>query len=227
MPKKGNIKDLAGQRFGKLIAIKHIGFDKNRRAIWLCICDCGNTIEKSNILSSNGARSCGCIKKEGLKHGYFVDGTKSKYRSLTNCWKSLIHRCYNPNNKSFYRYGGRGITVCEEWLDKSEGLQNFINWALGHNWQKGLTIDRTDNNLGYSPNNCKWENKSRQQRNKETSLKVEYEGNLISIWDFIDQGLTNIPYVTLQARMRKKGITIEEALAIPYKDRGKGNVSRK
>ena len=157
----GKIKDLKGQRFGKLIVLEFKEI-KNYRAIWLCKCDCGNFIAvSSNSLLSNKTKSCGCIHSQQLinrnkKHGL----SEAK---LYKVWQGMKTRCYNPNFMYYCNYGGREITICDEWLND---FKKFYDWATSNGYKEGLTIDRINNDGNYEPSNCRWVTRAEQNRNK-------------------------------------------------------------
>lgn len=164
------LKDLSGQRFGRLTVIERSGSDHKGLATWLCRCDCGKEVViRGADMRSGRAKSCGCMfwinsKKVHIKHGQA--GTR-----LYVVWCSMKDRCYNSSNKSYERYGGRGITVCDEWL---HDFQNFYKWAIESGYDekapKGqCTIDRIDNNQGYNPDNCRWVDQKTQCSNREHS----------------------------------------------------------
>ena len=148
------MKDLTNQRFGRLIAIQPYGKTPNGNITWLCRCDCGNEhIAASGKLLQGKVKSCGCYAKVAkgrnlVKHGLTVGG---KPRIFT-VWNDMKARCLNPNNISFKHYGGRGITVCEEWLTFS----NFYEWALANGYNDNLQIDRINNDGNYEPDNCRF-----------------------------------------------------------------------
>lgn len=123
---------------------------KNKNSSWLCKCDCGKqTVVSAPNLKSGATRSCGC----GLQESTIERSTKhgGRYIKLYAVWIAMKDRCNNSNNKQFDDYGGRGIRVCKEWLDDFSAFQK---WALANGYKEGLTIDRKDNDKGYSPNNC-------------------------------------------------------------------------
>ena len=178
------IRDLTGQRFGKLVVVKIADKTKwrvlsgKKRVSWVCKCDCGSEIIRdTHILCYSGLQSCGCLKKE--KQHFACDS------KIHKTWGDMITRCYNSKRKSYYLYGGRGIKVCDEWLGSNpKGFSNFYNWAIANgykeeklsNGRNKLTLDRIDNDKNYSPNNCRWITNAEQQRNKRIHKEIEYDG---------------------------------------------------
>ena len=178
MPK---LIDLTGQRFGSLVVLEHVG-----RGKWKCRCDCGNECVKHSTLLRNGvSNNCGCmtgkkISANDTKHGGC--GTK-----LYQVWKSMRQRCTNPNNKDYPDYGGKGITVCDEWQD----FGVFRDWALMNGYREGLSIDRIDTTEGYSPSNCRWTNVGTQAWNRRHTSRQDMwkpigafdnDGNLVQMF---------------------------------------------
>jgi hypothetical protein len=176
--------DLTGQKFGKLTVLYEadkIRFNSKKTArTWRCICECGTekTILQASLRSGN-TKSCGCGCVENRNRILNKKGVSKKdYPSnnrLERILGSMRQRCFNPNVNEYYRYGGRGITVCDEWMDKKNGMKNFVLWALSNGYSDELTIDRIDNDKGYSPENCKWSDRFEQMSNTSVSIKIPYK----------------------------------------------------
>lgn len=145
-------RDLAGQKFGRLTVISKIGSRKGR-VYWNCLFDCGNkvSVSTSNLRTGN-TKSCGCYQKQKASKDHKKHGMRN--HRLYGIWVNMRSRCYNKNMNRYYTYGGRNITVCDEWLGE-KGFQNFSSWALSNGYSDDLTIDRKDNDKGYSPDNCR------------------------------------------------------------------------
>lgn len=201
--------DLTGKRVGKLTVIDY-AYTKNSKAYWNCICDCGNKciVTARNLITAM-AKSCGCNKRESmrtvaLKHG--GSGTR-----LYSIWCNMKDRCNNPNNNHYHRYGGRGITICPEWVSD---FSSFESWALAHGYNDELSIDRINNDAGYRPENCRWVTNKVQQNNKSTNHLITYRGKTMNVIEWAEE--TEIPADTLYDRLGY-GWTLDEVFNKPIK----------
>ena len=162
----GTVKDLTGQRFGRLLVIRHEG-STNTEAIWRCLCDCGKqVIVRGSSLRRGHTKSCGCLRDEIVSK---IQTTHKKTKTrLYNVWTHIKARCYNPTHHAYKNYGERGITVCDEWKND---FPKFYEWAIANGYDENApkgqcTIDRIDNDKGYSPDNCRWVDIKTQNKNK-------------------------------------------------------------
>lgn len=150
--------DMVGLVFERLTVLEEIKErNKHGHIMYMCICTCGNYVKVLGAsLRSSSSKSCGCLQREvALKHGKF--GSK-----VYMAWQQMKDRCFNPKNKRYRDYGGRGITVCSEWLK----FENFYS-DMGDK-PEGLSLDRINNNGNYNKENCKWSTPKEQANNRRS-----------------------------------------------------------
>lgn len=175
---KGNMhKDLSGKRFGRLLVIER-DFSKNsRKSYWICKCDCG-TVKSIRGDGLGTVKSCGCLKKEQDLKNFNIKNNHNKTRHIAfSIWNAMMNRCENPKNRAYDNYGGRGISVCQEWHD----VNVFCKWMDDNGFQKGLTVERIDVNGNYEPNNCELIPRGQQAWNTRKTLYVEVNGEKIPV----------------------------------------------
>lgn len=196
-------KDLSGLKSGRLVAIRY-EYTRNKKAYWLCLCDCGKSkIVVGTSITNGHVKSCGCLKKEMLaeknfKHGFCGTG-------LYQCWQDMKKRCYDKNRAQYKDWGGRGISVCEDWLS----FENFKIWAVKNGYQPGLTIERVDNNGNYSPENCKFIRKQDQNSNRRNTVVISFDGKNMNIEQWAKY--LGLKRGTFDSRL-KRGWSIEKAI---------------
>lgn len=160
---------LIGKNYGRLTVIDFSHKNNNSIIYWVCNCTCGGkTTVDTASLNRGTSQSCGCLRQErALLKNSRHNLSKT---SIHNVWNGIIQRCTNVNDKYYKRYGGRGIVVCDSWLT----FENFYR-DMGDK-PKGMSIDRIDNNKGYSNDNCKWSTPKEQCNNRRSNLNITYQG---------------------------------------------------
>ena len=207
----GKIKDLTGQRFGRLVVLSKTDKRANRCVVWHCICDCGNYADvSSRSLIGGKTKSCGCYMNEcrGKSRTTHHMSTSKLY----SVWNSMKGRCFCETDKSFAYYGGRGITVCDEWKND---FQAFYDWAIANGYDTNAkrgecTLDRIDNDGNYEPSNCRWVTNATQQNNKRNNHLITFNGvtHNISEWE----KRLGFKRGVISSRINEYGWSIEKAL---------------
>lgn len=193
-------RDLTGEKFGRLLVL---GIDHRRKIsdrmsyYYKCLCDCGVfKVVCGRNLSNDNTKSCGCwnleqINNRNLKHG---NSYRNNVSVEYNSWAHAKSRCTSKTDGAYKNYGGRGITMCDQWL-------NDFNQFLKDMGQcpEGFSIDRIDNNLGYSPENCRWATSKEQQNNRRSNLILEYNGEKRNLCEWAN--ILGIPRQTIKSRL--------------------------
>lgn len=180
-----------------------------------CVCECGNiSFKRYNDVKNGNAKSCGCKKKElnreaSTKHG--LTSKKGKHPIYIS-WEEMKRRCYNKKSDQYKDYGGRGITVCDEWREHPEV---FYKWALDNGWEEGLTIDRIENDGNYEPSNCRWSDRPTQLRNTRRNINLTIFGETKCLQDWVSDERCIVGQRTLRARIKVSNWNPEEAISTP------------
>lgn len=204
MPRTGNYKrlDVTNFRSGRLVAKYSTEARIGTSVLWFCECDCGGTtLVTASRIKNHVIQSCGCLWVESItRHGRAYT---TSYRS----WRSMIDRCTNSKHKSFKDYGQRGIGVCTRWLELENFVQDMGEPPPGH------SLERINNEKGYSPDNCRWATTKEQARNRRNSRLIEWRGEIKTLIEWAD--VLGVRYGLLQDRLDKQGWSIEDAFTKP------------
>ena len=197
----GKIKDLTGQKFGRLTVLGNNGDKK------ICLCDCGKICNVlTNHLSIGHTQSCGCLQKE---RSSTINGLyKTRLRKI---WESMHTRCECEKHKCFNLYKNKKI--CEEWhripyKRKQEGFLNFYNWAMNNGYNDNLSLDRIDNSKGYCPENCRWATTKEQARNTTKNINVTYQGKTQCLKAWCEE--LGLSYIAIQHCISRYNLTYSQ-----------------
>lgn len=181
--------------------------------LWKMKCSCGELFVAQPSDSKGVCRKCAMKKLsvDRTKHGESPKQGKRNASKLYSIWVNMRNRCFNSENKSFAYYGGRGISVCDEW---SEFL-NFEKWAIQNGFEENLTLDRIDVNGNYDPENCRWISQKEQMRNTRSNHLLTYNGDTKTMAEWAE--IAGIPYSTLKQRINKYNYSVEKALTKPVR----------
>lgn len=202
------LDDLTGRTFGRLVVIERSGGPSKKHTYWLCGCECGNLcIVASAHLKSGHTKSCGClasIKKQ--------DEATLRMKKI---YRGMRSRCYNHKVGGYKYYGGRGITVCDEWLND---FQAFYDWSVTNGYNNNLTLDRIDNDGNYEPSNCRWVTMLEQSNNTRANVFITYKGKTKTIAEWARE--LDIHVHTLSNRL-DRGWSVEDAFERPVQKKRK------
>lgn len=192
--------NLTGEKFGRLTVLSKTE-NRGEKTAWLCVCECGNSvIAGTTALRRGNTKSCGCLLSEKrTKHG--MCGSK-----LYRAWNNMLSRCYCETMVNYPNYGGRGITVCEEWRKSFEA---FKAWSLLNGYKEHLTIDRIEVNGNYEPSNCRWITNKEQQNNRRNNRYITFKNETHTIKEWSE--ITGVHHKTLAYRI-DRGWDLEKAM---------------
>lgn len=202
-----------GQRFGQLTVISgpHTKGEGKRTTLHFLIrCECGReTLCRKYSLTSGHTKSCGCQRANTIRERYSKPDGDRKH-PLYRVWLGMRERCYYPKNNRFYRYGARGIKVCDRW-------HSFSNFRDDNEplYRQGLTIDRENNDMDYSPSNCRWITHKEQASNKSNLRYITFNGVTLTLNQWSER--TGINVSTLKARIDRHAWSVERALTAPLR----------
>lgn len=202
--------DLTGTRYGRLTVKSYAGQASNGHSLWTCICDCGNvTVVSGSNLQCGKQVSCGCKRRDQVGR---LNRTHAASKSrLYRIWCNIISRTENPRIKSYRYYGAKGVKMCDEWRNSFDA---FRDWSMSHGYAEHLTIERLDNNKGYSPENCRWATWKEQFNHRTCSHLLTFNGRTQSIALWAEE--CNLPKGTVYRRLYD-GWAIERALTEPVR----------
>ena len=199
--------DITGKKFGRYTALKYV--KRNNRNVWMCRCDCGNIRFASGSDLRNGkTKSCGCYIRDWNKKVKKTHGMTNT--RIYHTWIGMRRRCYDPTRSGFKLYGGRGITVCDEW---NNNFESFYEWAMQNGYTDELTIDRIDVNGNYEPSICRFATNKQQMNNKTDNHFLTYNGETHTIAEWSE--ITGIKRETIRVRISKLHWSTDDALTKP------------
>lgn len=216
-----------GTRVGELIVEEFVGRNANNALYYKCKCTHGGKFCKGYTYATKshlnaylqgkpgGTSSCGCVQKEMHENGDFHKKHNLRDTRIYAIYTGMKSRCFNPNRPQYKDYGGRGITICKEWLDPENGVMNFYNWAMANGYTDEKEINRINENGNYEPSNCEWIFRSEDISDKRNTHYENYYGMNLSIGQLKDYTTYNISYDTLKHRFYDSKLSVAEAVGLP------------
>lgn len=208
--------DLIDQKFGRLLVKKLVGKNKWNNLVYECLCDCGKKVPvASGALRRGSTQSCGCLQKERTSEASLVHGGSKNHKASKEyeAWKKIKARCLNSKTKGYENYGGRGIKICDRWLEPNgQGFKNFLE-DMGKCPGPSYSIERKDNDGDYCPENCVWATRKEQANNTRRNYYITFEGVTKTLTQWAEE--TGIHWSTLRRRLDGLNWSIEKALTAP------------
>lgn len=198
------LKDMKNMKFNMLTAKEYIGNGK-----WLCVCDCGKeTIVPGEDLRRNKLKSCGCLRSPYKKYK-----SDERFKRLYNIWRNMIKRCHNKSDNGYYKYGAKGIKVCDEWRND---FGAFFSWSINNGYHEVegeykdiLSIDRIDSKKGYSPDNCRWipisENSARVSHTNKKLEELNKKSSNELVQNYLERKMENNQEIQQTKRNLRNG----------------------
>lgn len=215
--------DYSGKKFGPYSVIKEVGRSDQRCVVWSCLCDCGKerNISTSQFLHTNLSH-CICDRPpivviEAINEGRVQQTTHPLYVVYTG----IKGRCYCLSDAAYHLYGGRGISICQEWRTD---FKSFFDWAMSNGWQKGLHVDRIDNDGNYGPLNCRIVTPRENAMNKRNTVRIMFRGELRTLLDLEKMGC-GVSAGIIRSRIGN-GWSIELAIGTPIQKPTTKNYTR-
>jgi len=204
-------REIIGKKFGMLTALKHVGETSLGRYRFECLCDCGKTVIRGqDSLTRGSSISCGCQRFEKYRtHGMTNTPTFGS-------WQSIIARCERPSSISYQYYGAKGVTVCERWRHSFEAFLEDMGPR-----PNGMSIDRINSTGNYEPGNCRWATITEQNNNKSDTRLITFNGKTMNMSAWAKEIGTSPS--SLHSRIAYMGMSIEDALTIPFSRSNAGN----
>lgn len=207
-----------GRKFN-FLTVTGIEYDENNKRMFRCMCECDSeNLYYPHDIVFGTVKSCGCMASKLLHDAFWKEDALNRQR-LYRIWNGMKRRCYNRNSDSYSNYGGRGISICDEWLNSYD---IFKEWALSHGYSDDLSIDRIDVNGNYEPNNCRWadwKTQANNKRPKKRNVMWTIDGTTKPAIDWCEE--YGVSYETATYRINHKGMSVYEALTAPKITKGR------
>lgn len=198
--------DLSGQKFGRLTVIGRAQ-NKGNKTMWLCKCDCGNeTVVAGGNLKNSHTQSCGCFGDESRVETHTTHGMSET--KLYSTWLSRKRRCFSPEYPAYHNYGGRGISMCDEWKNDFGAFYRDVS-KLPHFEEEGYSLERIDNDGDYEPSNCKWATHKEQANNRRSNILITYNNKKQTLKQWTDE--LGLDYKKIRRRITALHWTAERA----------------